>query len=65
MGDDWYGSDKWKKYEEDCAAEGIKIIYFPYTKGVSSTKISETLKEKRGWITEQAENSIHGGQKDD
>lgn len=55
VGDDWYGSDKWKKYEDDCAAEGIKIVYFPYTKGVSSTKIAETLKGTRGWITEQAE----------
>lgn len=58
VGDDWYGSDKWKKYEEDCAVEGIKVIYFPYTKGISSTKIAEALKKTRGWITEQAENSI-------
>lgn len=61
VGDDWYGSEKWKKYEANFAAEGIKIIYFPYTKGVSSTKITESLKETRGWVTEQAENNIHGG----
>lgn len=54
VGDDWYGSDKWKKYEADGEAEGIKIIYFPYTKGVSSTKISEALKETRGWVTEMS-----------
>lgn len=43
VGDDWYGTDKWIKYEEDFAREGIKIIYFPYTKGISSTKINEAL----------------------
>ena len=48
VGDDWYGTEKWKKYEEEFKAEGIKIIYFPYTKGVSSTMISEALKSVRG-----------------
>ena len=43
VGDDWYGTDKWKKYEEDFAEYGIKIIYFPYTKGISSTRINEAL----------------------
>lgn len=47
VGDDWYGTEKWKEYEEDFAKEGIKIIYFPYTKGVSSTMISEALKAIR------------------
>lgn len=45
VGDDWYGSEKWQKYEEEFKKEGITIIYFPYTKGVSSTKISEELKK--------------------
>ena len=49
VGDDWYGSEKWNKYEEEFAKEGIKIIYFPYTKGISSTKITEALKQVRGW----------------
>ena len=48
VGDDWYGTEKWKKYEEEFAKEGIKIIYFPYTKGISSTKITEALKAVRG-----------------
>ena len=29
--------------EEEFAEEGIKIVYFPYTKGISSTKINEAL----------------------
>ena len=44
VGDDWYGTNKWKKYEEEFAKEGIRIIYFPYTKGISTTKITEALK---------------------
>lgn len=43
VGDDWYGTEKWKHYEEQAEKEGIKIVYFPYTKGISSTKISEAL----------------------
>lgn len=52
VGDDWYGTDKWKCYEKEFEAEGIKIIYFPYTVGISSTKITEALKHSRGWVNE-------------
>lgn len=47
VGDDWYATEKWQEYEKEFNKEGIKIIYFPYTKGVSSTKISEALKAVR------------------
>ena len=47
VGDDWYGTEKWKEYEKQFEAEGIKIVYFPYTKGVSSTKINEALNTVR------------------
>lgn len=49
VGDDWYGTDKWDKYEEEFQSAGIQIIYFPYTKGISSTKITEALHQIRGW----------------
>ena len=49
VGDDWYNTEKWQTYEKDFEKEGIKIIYFPYTKGISSTKITEALKNTRGW----------------
>ena len=49
VGDDWYGSEKWKEYEKEFADNGIDIVYFPYTKGVSSTKITEALNATRGW----------------
>ena len=44
VGDDWYGTEKWEKYEKEFSEAGIKIIYFPYTKGISSTKITENLR---------------------
>ena len=47
VGDDWYGTEKWKKYEEDFRSAGIQIVYFPYTKGISSTRISEALRNIR------------------
>ncbi|HOA34322.1 MAG TPA: adenylyltransferase/cytidyltransferase family protein [Clostridiales bacterium] len=43
VGDDWYGTEKWENYEKEFAEAGIKIIYFPYTQGVSSTKITQAL----------------------
>ena len=43
VGDDWYGTEKWRAYEEEFAEAGIRIVYFPYTKGVSSTDISHAL----------------------
>jgi len=47
VGDDWYGSIKWKKYDKDLNDYGVEVIYFPYTKGVSSSLISNALIEMR------------------
>jgi len=57
VGDDWYGTEKWKKYEAEFSAAGVRIVYFPYTKGISSTKITEALKASRGWVNEQSESA--------
>lgn len=43
VGDDWYQSESWQKLEEKFKGVGVKIVYFPYTKGVSSTVISNAL----------------------
>ncbi len=43
VGDDWYETEKWQEYEKEFAEEGIKIVYFPYTKEVSSTRILEAM----------------------
>ena len=47
VGDDWYGTDKWADYEKEFAEAGIRIVYFPYTKGISSTQISRALSHLR------------------
>ena len=47
VGDDWYKTDKWNHYETEFNKVGVKIIYFPYSKGTSSTLINQTLKELR------------------
>ena len=47
VGDDWFESDKWQLFDEQFKAIGVKIIYFPYTKGTSSTLINKTLNNIR------------------
>lgn len=47
VGDDWYNSEKWQEYERQFAEAGIEIVYFPYTKNISSTQISKALKHLR------------------
>ena len=42
-GDDWYNTPKWNDFEKQFKEAGIKIIYFPYTKGTSSTQIRKAL----------------------
>ena len=43
VGDDWYNTPKWKEIENKFKEKEIKIVYFPYTKGTSSTLINNTL----------------------
>ena len=43
VGDDWYKSDRWQQLEDKFKQVGVRVIYFPYTKGVSSTLINQTL----------------------
>jgi len=47
VGDDWYNTDKWEEFENQFNKVGVKIIYFPYTKGTSSTLINEILLRER------------------
>lgn len=53
VGDDWYNSEKWNEYERQLNEVGVKIVYFPYTKGTSSTLINSTLQRLRLEDTEQ------------
>lgn len=43
VGDDWYKTDKWEQLDKEFSNIGVRIIYYPYTKGTSSTLVNETL----------------------
>ena len=45
VGDDWYNTEKWNLYEKEFNENGIQIIYFPYSRGVSSTQITHVIKK--------------------
>ena len=46
VGSDYKGSDRFNHYEEVLTPKGVKIIYFPYTKGTSSTQLRDALTKK-------------------
>ena len=50
VGDDWYESDSWKIMENKFKEVNVRVIYFPYTKGTSSTLINEILTKRRNDI---------------
>ena len=43
VGDDWKGSKLFEELEEKFKKNGVEIVYFPYTKGTSSTYLREVL----------------------
>ncbi len=43
VGDDWYATKKWKDLDKEFRKNGVKIVYLPYTKKTSSTKINRIL----------------------
>lgn len=45
VGDDWYSTERWEKIESGLQEVGVKVVYFPYTKKVSSTLITEKLRD--------------------
>lgn len=47
VGDDWYKTDKWEDFDKQFRDIGVRIIYFPYSKGTSSTLINQTLTKLR------------------
>lgn len=46
VGSDWKGSEKWKNLEEKLAKIGVDVIYFEYTKGISTTILTKEIKNK-------------------
>ncbi len=47
VGDDWFKSERWQEMEKKFDAVGVRVVYFPYTKGTSSTILNETLRVLR------------------
>ena len=47
VGDDWFNTPKWKNLDEKFREIGVKIVYLPYTKSTSSTKINKILDKFR------------------
>ena len=43
VGDDWKGTEKWNKLDEEFLELGVKISYFPYTQQTSSSRIRRIL----------------------
>ena len=47
VGDDWYKTEKWVSIEKNLKDCNVRVVYFPHTKGTSSTLINEILTKER------------------
>lgn len=47
VGDDWYQTKEWNEWEAQLKAFGVRIIYFPYTTEISTSKLIENICEKK------------------
>jgi len=45
VGSDWKGTEKWNNFEKEFFKLGVKIEYFSYTKGTSSTHLKRVLNQ--------------------
>lgn len=43
VGSDYKGTERFNRYEQVLGEKGVRIIYFPYTQGTSSTQLREAL----------------------
>ena len=43
VGSDYKGTERFNRYEKEFKDRGVKIVYFPYTKGTSSTQIRAAI----------------------
>lgn len=44
VGNDWKGTSAWNHYEVQFQPLGVEIIYLPHTDGISSTNLTEFVK---------------------
>lgn len=48
VGDDWKGTEKWNKIEQELSTigtDGVKVVYLPHTDGISSSMLRDILKK--------------------
>ena len=45
VGSDYKGTERFNRYEEFFRDKDVQIVYFPYTKGICSTKIRDQISE--------------------
>ena len=45
VGDDWKGDPMWEDLEKEFSVHGASIVYFPYTKNISSSQLNKLLIE--------------------
>ncbi len=48
VGSDYKGTERFRRYEENLTPLGVRIIYFPYTQGTSSTQLREAIERNVG-----------------
>lgn len=44
VGSDWQGTPQWNRFEEEFSKVGVEIVYLPHTDGISSTKLTNYIK---------------------
>ncbi len=44
-GSDWKNTPRWESYKQQLEPLGVEIVFFPRTKGISSTKIRKVIQE--------------------
>lgn len=47
-GDDWRGSEKWTRLEEEFRKVGVLVLYLPYTEHTSSTALRALIADRDG-----------------
>ena len=53
IGDDWKGNPRWEETEKKLAKYGVKVEYLPHTAGISTTQLTQKIKNQR------KENTVH------
>jgi len=53
VGDDWHQTPQWEVIEAKFSEVGVRIAYFPYTRGTSSTLINDILQQERSKTQER------------